>query len=195
MQKLTATPTAKPAETPSKTAIPAVGTETPRRTPAPTPDPDFTPAPSAKPAEPSENPMLSSPADGSVIRVFAMDCLIYSKTLNQWMTHPGVDIACPKGAEVRCVAAGTVERVYTDDMLGVTVVISHDNGMSTVYSNLKEQPPVAEGQSVESRALIGYIGDTALSECAEQAHLHFELRVDGVPQDPAKFVLFPSMPE
>ena len=110
------------------------------------------------------------------------------------MTHPGVDIAAPKGAEVRTVAAGTVERVYTDDMLGVTVVIAHDNGMRTVYSNLKEAPPVAEGQRVESRAVIGCIGDTAISECADRAHLHFELYIGDSLADPQKYMTFPSMP-
>ena len=91
-----------------------------------------------------------------------MDCLIYSKTLGQWMTHSGVDIAAPKGTEVRTVDAGTVKRVYDDDMLGTTVVIEHANGLTTVYAGLKKEPPVMEGDAVNARDLIGYIGDTAI---------------------------------
>lgn len=195
----------QPVTTPGAIVLPSAKTPTERpaktaeaylpQTPTPTLAPDFTPAPSVQPTEPVENVTFTAPVDGSVIRIFAMDCLIYSKTLDQWMTHPGVDVAAPKGSEVRTVAAGTVERVYTDDMLGVTVVIAHQNGMRTVYANLKAQPPVAEGQQVESRAVIGFIGDTAISECSEQAHLHFELYVNDTVTDPTAYVMFPSMPE
>ncbi len=191
--RLTPAPTAEPTNAPVSLLPHAHRTPAPlvEETPSvqPTPVAELTPAPSQKSAEASENPMLQSPCGGSVSRVFAMDCLIYSKTLNQWMTHPGVDIAAPKGAEVRCVAAGKVTRVYTDDMLGVTVEIDHGGGMTTRYCSLKEQPPVAVGQEVEARALIGYVGSTAISECAEQSHLHFELYSDGLPVDPEKYVL------
>ena len=69
-----------------------------------------------------------------------------------------------------------------------------DNGMRTVYSNLREAPPVTEGQRLESRALIGYVGDTAISECADRSHLHFELYIGESPADPQKYLTFPSMP-
>lgn len=183
-----------PKPTPISIILPGVDKTPAVKTPLPTLIPDHTPAPSATPAPSIAPVVLTSPVDGSVIKVFAMDCLIYSKTLNQWMTHPGVDIAAPKGAEVRTVAEGTVKRVYTDDMLGVTVVIEHENGMSTVYSSLKEDPPVAEGQRVESRQLIGYIGDTAISECGDRSHLHFELYIGGSLADPQKYVHFTSDP-
>ena len=93
------------------------------------------------------------------------------------MTHPGVDIECSKGSEVRAIADGTIENVYVDDRLGVTIVISHANGMASVYSNLKSEPPVN-------------IGDTAISECAERSHLHFEIRVNGSPVDPESIITF-----
>ena len=153
----------------------------------PTVMPQLTPAPSVSPAP--ERKLMSPPADGRLIRVFSMDGLIWSKTLKQWMTHSGVDIAAQKGSDVRAVAAGTVERVYEDDMMGVTVVIDH-GAFKTVSSGLKKEPPVSEGQNVEARALIGYIGDTAISECAEESHLHFEVTVGGVPVDPEGYVLF-----
>ena len=188
-------PAGTPAPSPTPMSIKLPGrTEANAKTPIPTLAPDITVPPSATPEASIAPVVLITPVDGSVIRVYAMDFLIYSKTLDQWMTHPGVDIAAPKGAEVRTVAAGTVEHVYTDDMLGVTVVIAHENGMRTVYSNLKEAPPVAEGQRVESRAVIGCIGDTAISECADRAHLHFELWIGDSLADPQKYMTFPSMP-
>ena len=67
------------------------------------------------------------------------------------MTHPGVDIECSKGSEVRAIADGTIENVYVDDRLGVTIVISHANGMASVYSNLKAEPPVNIGDRITAR--------------------------------------------
>lgn len=171
------------------TPKPAKPTAAPAPTSAPTLIPDMTPAPTASPA-PDGNRTWVSPVDGRVIRGYAMDCLIYSKTLGQWMTHPGVDVSAPKGAEVRSVAEGTVARVYDDDMLGTTVIVRHENGIETVYSGLQKDPPVREGDSVPARGLLGYVGNTAISECLEESHLHFEIRKDGRPVDPAGYIVF-----
>ncbi len=169
-----------------RTQRPAASTAAPL-TPAPTLTADLTPAPSFSPAPVTER--WNPPVDGRLIRVYSMDGLIWSKTLKQWMTHSGVDIAARKDSEVRSVAAGTVERVYNDDMMGTTVVIDHGNGVKTACSGLREDPPVTEGQRIEARALIGLVGSTAISECAEESHIHFEVLKDGRPVDPEGFVL------
>lgn len=181
----------QPANTP-----PPDGTASPEPTspltlsPLITPLPDFTPHPEDTSIPQIPGNPLQAPVDGVVIRVFAMNSLIYSETLQQWMTHSGVDIAAPKGSEVYAVLEGRVDSIYTDDMLGVTVVIAHENGMNTVYANLKEAPPVAVGDMVKTRAVIGYVGDTAISECAEKSHLHFEIHVNGSPVDPQSLIVF-----
>lgn len=160
----------------------------------PTADPDSTPLPdfTVSPEDTSDPVQirLQPPVNGPVIRIFAINSLIYSETLGQWMTHPGVDIAAPKGDAVYSVLAGTVEEVYTDDMLGVSVVISHKNGLTSIYSGLKAEPPVKKGDAVEARQIIGYIGDTAIGECAERSHLHFELHYNGSPIDPEGLIVF-----
>ncbi|MCR5808445.1 MAG: M23 family metallopeptidase [Clostridiales bacterium] len=182
--------TAKPTTVPDSaraTKNPA-NTDIPGGTPKPTLMPELTPAPSSTP-QPKPRDPWTSPVDGRLIRVYAMDCLIWSKTLGQWMTHPGVDIAAPKGSEVRSIEAGVVEKVYDDDMLGTTVVILHDGGMRTVYSGLKKETAVKEGDRVEIRQLIGYVGDTAISECAEESHLHFELMLNDQQVDPVNYVI------
>lgn len=151
--------------------------------------PDFTAAPELT-VEPSITVNFEPPVNGSVFRVFAINSLIYSETLKQWMTHSGVDVASPKGTEVHAIAAGTVEDVFVDDMLGVTVIISHENGLKSVYSNLAENPPVKIGDKIDSRAVIGCIGDTAIGECAERSHLHFETIVNGTHVDPEGLMVF-----
>ena len=186
-------PTAVPEPTVMPTLWPMPTVPPATRLPNLSPIPDFTVSPEATP-DPALS-RLQPPVDGSVIRIFAMDSLIYSETLNQWMTHPGVDIAASKGDPVYAVLAGTVENVYTDDMLGVTVVIRHANGLTSVYSGLKAEPPVSAGESVPLRGIIGYIGDTAIGECAERSHLHFELRYNGSPIDPQGMIVFIKDPD
>ena len=122
----------------------------PAGSPNPTHLPDFTPVPNVT-LTPEPESRYQPPVDGNIIRIFAINSLIYSETLNQWMTHSGVDIAGSKGSEVRSIAEGTVENVYNDDMLGMTVVISHANGCVSIYSNLEENVDVGIGDTVRSR--------------------------------------------
>lgn len=161
----------------------------PAGSPNPTHIPDFTPVPNVT-LTPEPESRYQPPVDGNIIRIFAINSLIYSETLNQWMTHSGVDIAGSKGSEVRSIAEGTVENVYNDDMLGMTVVISHANGCVSIYSNLEENVDVGIGDTVRSRQVIGRIGATAISECLERSHLHFELHINGEPVNPEGLILF-----
>lgn len=173
-----------------KSATPIENTKKPivMATPETTVMPDFTIAPSATPGNVQAS--YQPPVDGSIIRVFSINSLIYSETLNQWMTHSGVDIAAPKGTDVRSIDEGTVENVYYDDMMGMTVIIKHSNNIMSVYSNLKQEVSVEIGDSIEARAIIGQIGDTALEECLERSHLHFELLIDEQPVNPTEYMLF-----
>lgn len=178
----------------SQTKDESLQTEIPEPTAKPSPIPDFTKKPSVTP-RPSKTKTISvtkmvAPVSGQVIWNYAMEELIYSRTLNQWMTHQGVDIAGAKGDEVYAVFAGTVEDVYEDDLMGVTVVIVSDRQMRSVYSNLKLEPPVKKGQLVNARTVIGHIGDTALAECADPSHLHFELYRDGKAVNPEDYIQF-----
>ncbi len=158
------------------------------KSPMPTFLPEFTKTPDTNAAVSAEK--LIAPVDGEIIWGYAVDSLIFSRTLSQWMTHSGVDIASKKGTEVHAIASGCIENVYTDDLLGVTVVLVHEDGMMSVYANLKEEPPVEEGQLVNNRDIIGYVGDTAISECMEESHLHLELYKDTLPVDPNEYIRF-----
>ncbi len=163
-------------------------TPVPTPSPTPTPIPTFTQAP--KTSAPTEKPLFSPPVRGEIIWGYAVDQLIYSRTLKQWMTHAGVDVASPKGTEVNAVFGGTVEDVYVDDMLGVCVSVSGANGLTALYANLAEEPPVVEGEKINAGAVVGCIGDTAVSECGDRSHVHFELTKDGASVDPTKYVRF-----
>ena len=127
---------------------------------------------------------------GEILWNYAMDQLLYSRTLDQWTTHAGVDIAAETGTEVRAVFSGTVAAVYTDDALGQVVTIEHTNGRLSLYGNLDTSVPVEEGQKVNEGDVIGLVGGTALSECGEAPHLHFGFFVNERPVDPAEHCSF-----
>ncbi len=165
-----------------------------RPTPTASPTPSATPAPSAAPAAtkaPAKKTQskAAAPVEGEIIWGYAVDALLYSETLEQWTTHDGVDIAARKGSEVNAIKGGTVQNVYEDGLLGVTVEIAHDGDLVSVYANLAKNPPVEKGQRVDAGTVVGTIGDTAVSECAMDPHLHFALYKDGKPVDPAAYVL------
>lgn len=151
-------------------------------TPIPTPTP--TPVPSAK-----VQIKGAAPVDGQVVWGFAMDSLLYSKTLEQWTTHDGVDISAKKGTDVHVFLAGEVQKVYVDSALGVSVVVSHDGNLVSIYANLEKDPPVQEGQKLDAGAVIGNVGDTAPSECATESHLHFAVYKQGVAVNPVNYIL------
>ena len=175
----------------TEAAAEAVDTGMPviRILPTATPEPE----PTAEAVEPTAAPNKSAGADkkaaapvsGQVVWGYAADKLIYSKTLDQWTTHKAVDIACPQGTAVKCVLGGTVERVYTDDQLGVTVIVKHSSDRKTLYANLNETVPVRAGDKVNAGTVLGTVGKTAISECAQESHLHFAFFVKGKAVDPS----------
>ena len=131
---------------------------------------------------------LSMPVSGELQMAFSNTSLLYSKTLNQWSTHSGVDIAADEGTDVKAVLAGTVQSVKSDAMMGFTVVIKHDNNQITTYANLAETTLVKEGDKVTKGQVIGKVGKTAIAECMEASHLHFEYTIQGKVVDPAKYM-------
>ena len=164
---------------PAKTPVPLT-------TQAPTPLPSATPEPTKKPANTSSK--AAPPVEGEIVFGYAVDKLLYSVTLDQWTTHAAVDIKADAGTPVKCVFAGTVERVNQDDALGYTVTVSHANGRTTLYANLGEDVRVKVGDRLNAGDILGTVGTSAISECALQPHLHFAITVDGAPKDPAKYV-------
>lgn len=132
---------------------------------------------------------MVSPVVGEVTKNHSIDTPVFSTTLNEWRVHTGIDISTEEGAEVYAAADGTVSRVYSDALFGKTVEITHEGGIVSVYSNLASTDiAVKEGDEVKSGALIGLVGDTSLSELAEEPHLHFGVKVEGVSVNPLDYI-------
>ena len=132
--------------------------------------------------------LIVSPLEGEVVTAFSMEELVYSPTLGDWRTHDGVDISAALGDTVLSASAGTVVSVEDDALMGTTVVIEHDDGYQTTYSNLDSQANVAAGETVSAGQIIGAVGNSAAAESAQPPHLHFSVTKDGEPVNPDEFL-------
>ena len=127
---------------------------------------------------------------GKVSKKYSMDMVIYNSTLDQYMTHPGMDIEAPQGTSVKAIANGTITDIYTDDAYGITIEITHSNGYISKYSNLSTDKLAEKGDTVQQGQVISNVGQTALYESMEPTHLHFELMKNGDLCNPAKFIKY-----
>lgn len=181
------TETSSPPELPAlvETIAPAEE-ETPpvRETPPPMPEAPVDDAPVVVEAP----RLIVSPLNGEVVTVFAVDQLVYSETLGDWRTHDGIDISAVQGTTVLSASSGTVSSVTDDPLMGTTVVIRHDGGYETTYSNLQARPNVEAGEKVSAGQIIGAVGRTAAAEAAQGPHLHFSVSKDGQPVDPNEYL-------
>lgn len=129
-----------------------------------------------------------APVKGKIQMKYSMDMPIYSKTLDQYMTHSGIDIAAPLSTKVKAIAGGTVTKVSEDDRYGTTVEITHGNGIVSIYSNLAQQGTAEAGDVVKQGEIIGAIGETALFETLEESHLHLEMTRDSAYVNPTEYI-------
>ena len=128
------------------------------------------------------------PVEGEIVREFAQDSLVYSTTLEEWVTHNGIDIQADKTTVVKASEAGVIKSIKNDPRYGLTIVIEHDDTYQTIYSNLLTSEFVVEGESVEKGQSIGTVGNTAVFEIADEPHLHFEILKNSVQVDPTIYI-------
>lgn len=131
---------------------------------------------------------FSKPVEGEIMKDFSKDNLIYSNTLEEWTTHTGIDIKAEKTTVVKAAEAGMVKSIKNDPRYGLTIVLEHDNGFQTVYSNLLTSEFVVEGEKIEKGQSLGTVGNTAAFEIADEPHLHFEILKDNVAVDPNIYI-------
>ena len=98
--------------------------------------------------------------------------------------HEGLDIANRIGAPVDASANGTVAEIGYQSGYGRYVKIQHGYGMATVYGHLSSVK-VNDGQRVKKGEVIGFVGNTGSST---GPHLHYEVRINGVPTNPRKYL-------
>lgn len=99
--------------------------------------------------------------------------------------HEGVDFSARKGSRVFATADGKVKYSGYDGAYGYTVELDHGNGILTRYCH-NTKIAVAKGQEVKRGEVISYVGSSGRSS---GCHLHYEVKVNGAPQDPMKYIL------
>jgi murein DD-endopeptidase MepM/ murein hydrolase activator NlpD len=99
--------------------------------------------------------------------------------------HPGIDIAAPRNTPVYVAADGIVEVSRFDETYGWVVEVDHGYGLRSVYGH-NTRNLVSVGDRVARGKTIAFVGSTGKSTAP---HLHFEVRENGVPVDPRKYLL------
>jgi len=101
------------------------------------------------------------------------------------LPHEGLDIVADVGAPVLSPAKGRVTRIFENGGYGLMVVVDHGRGLQTRYGHLS-RAVVRVGQTVERGDKIAEVGETGV---VTGPHLHYEVLLNGVPQDPKKYIL------
>ncbi|KAF4531220.1 hypothetical protein B566_EDAN019272 [Ephemera danica] len=98
--------------------------------------------------------------------------------------HTGLDFPVETGTPVRAAAGGVVVRGESHPAYGNVLELDHGNGLVTRYAHLSKSL-VNQGDLVRRGQFIGHVGSTGRST---GPHLHFEVLVDSVPHNPARFL-------
>jgi len=99
--------------------------------------------------------------------------------------HTGIDLAAPYGTPIAAAKSGQVGVAGWSALgYGFHVILDHGGGVETLYAHLS-RIAVRPGEWVEAGQVIGYVGSTGWST---GPHLHFEVRVGGVPQNPLAYL-------
>ncbi len=142
-------------------------------------------------------PDFIAPVNGALMKEHSVDVPVFSYTMNDYRTHTGVDLACAAGASVVAPADGTVGQVWEDPMMGISMNLIHKGGAVTYYKGLSAETmdTLSAGKEVRAGEVIASVGDTALIECGDEPHLHFEMSVNGESVDPAEYIHFERLSE
>ena len=130
---------------------------------------------------PSGKGVLAVPVPGEITSVFGSRAHPLFETIRM---HTGIDFSAATGTPVKAADAGTVVVAGTRGGYGTTVILDHNNGLATLYGHLSRLA-VGEGAKVARGQVIGYAGSTGYST---GPHLHFEVRVNGNPVDPMRYL-------
>lgn len=98
--------------------------------------------------------------------------------------HPAIDWRAPAGTNIYAAASGKVILAKTYSTYGKCVIIDHGNGVQTLYAH-QSAINVQAGQQVSQGQVIGFVGSTGYST---GNHLHFEVRINNVKQNPLNYV-------
>ncbi len=132
---------------------------------------------------------IDCPAVGVVIPPSAVRWPLVDRVTSEYgprwgRIHEGIDIAGANGAEIHSAESGRVDYAGWIGGYGNTIIVDHGGGMTTLYAHMHGFA-VSPGQTVSIGEVLGYVGNTGLSQ---GSHLHFEVRLDGAPVNPRTYL-------
>ncbi len=123
------------------------------------------------------------PLNSKVVKDYSDGDMVYSKTMDDWRTHNGIDISGNIGDNAIAVQDGTILEVISDELWGEVVVVQHGNGLKARYCGVKAT--VKPDEKIEQGQVIGTVVAIPLEE-KDGVHIHLETEVDGKSVDPIK---------
>lgn len=137
----------------------------------------------SSPASSSAAPASTQPVSGRVLNAYSGDELVYNKTLGDWRTHNGIDYAAREGEAVPSPVDGSVVLAGADGSWGPVVAVKDSAGRIWRLCGVAS-PKVKEGDTVSAGQVLGTVGSVSC-ECAEESHLHLEVKQGDSYLDPA----------
>jgi len=125
----------------------------------------------------------------TVLKEYSDTELLWNQTLKQYEAHKAYTITS-ENLKVFAAARGTVSEVGNTFELGNYVVITHEDGLKSMYASLSEDVLVSVNATVEKGQMIGSAGTTSRHQSEDGNHLYFELYKDNVKINPSTYLNF-----
>ncbi len=152
----------------------------------------------SNPSEPNEPNEPSDPTGGEDVLQFTNPLqevaitsgygFYHNQTLGWFYEHEGVDIAAKAGADVLAMADGKVDSITKDELTGTQIVLSHGDGLFTLYRFVTPKEGLKVGDSVKKGDKIAVVAEPTGAEYKDGAHLHLEVALNGKNVDPTEYL-------
>lgn len=130
----------------------------------------------------------ASPVEGtSITNPYSNGELVKSRTLGEWRTHDGIDLAAAEGEAVKSAADGVVKDVRMDSRWGYVVEVEHGD-VTAYYCGLSDAVKVQPGAEVKQGDVLGEVGNTSVVEASEEPHLHLGMKRESKWINPAEIL-------
>ncbi len=136
----------------------------------------------------SSDSKLLWPVEGTLLMNYSMDKTVYFSTLDQFKYNPALVISGEKGDQVISSAPGIVKSIDKTAETGTVVNVDIGGGYELFYGQLNDVK-VKTGDYVDSKTVLGYVGDPTIYYSVEGCNVYFEMRKDGQPVNPMDYLV------
>lgn len=136
----------------------------------------------------ASNSKLLWPVEGTLLMNYSMDKTVYFSTLDQFKYNPALIISGEKGDQVISSAPGIVKSIDKTAETGTTVNVDIGSGYELFYGQLSDVR-VKTGDYVDSKTVLGYVGDPTIYYSVEGPNVFFEMRKDGESVNPMDYLV------